>query len=603
MKRKFSEKEIFSLLKSCQDKPFIFLDTAVFDKENATSYLFKGFTKIITFNYGDNLDLFFEEIEDAIRKKLWLSGFFSYEFGYFLEPALHHFREKNKFPLAWLAVSKEPMKIKHKLDLTSACRKPHFKIKNLKANVDFPEYQKAIRKIKNYLRNGTNYQTNFSFKVKFDFFGSVLDFYLSLRHAQPTAYAALINIGKDFIVSLSPELFFKKSGNAILTRPMKGSFPRGVNEEADRLNMAVLAADRKNQAENLMIVDLLRNDLGRISQQVWVSKLFNIEKYRTIHQMTSTVAAKLKSNIKTKDIFTALFPSGSVTGAPKIKTMEIINELEKEPRGIYTGAIGYISPEKRACFNVAIRTIHLKNKKGEMGIGGGVIYDSSALKEYKEAYLKADFLTKNFPHFRLIETILFKPSQGYYLLKEHLNRLKKSCNYFSIPVNLEKIEKDLFHLANKNSQKKFKVRLSVDLAGKTKIEPSCLDTESEPVRLLISSKRTDPDNIFLYHKTTERNLYDREREEALKKGFFEVLFLNNKDEVTEGAISNIFIRSNGMLNTPPVKCGLLDGVLRQQLIKTGQAKEKNLSLQDILKAKELYIGNSVRGLLKVQIAK
>ncbi|MFA5271435.1 MAG: aminodeoxychorismate synthase component I [Candidatus Omnitrophota bacterium] len=593
--------KISSLLASCQNKPFVFLETAIFDKENTASFLFKDFTKIITFNHNDNVDLFFNQAESCLKKKLWLCGFFSYEFGYFLEPALYCFREKNNLPLGWLAACKNPIRINHKIDLKSLKESPDFKIKNLKANISFPEYRKAIAKIKSYLRNGTNYQTNFTFKLKFDFFGEALDFYLSLRVAQPTAYAALINTGKEFIISFSPELFFKKTGNKILTRPMKGSFKRGLTQEEDRKNIETLASDIKNQAENLMIVDLLRNDLGRVAKKVWVPELFNIEKYRTIHQMTSTVSADLKDNAIMKDIFTALFPSGSVTGAPKIKTIGIIKELEKEARGIYTGAIGYISPKKEACFNVAIRTIHLKNKKGEMGIGGGIVYDSSSANEYEEAFLKADFLTKKFPEFFLIETILFEPPEGYVLLKEHLARLEKSCEYFSIAADFKKLEKDLTVLAEKELTKKFKIRLLVDLTGNVKIEKNYLNKEERLVRVAISSKRINPDNIFLYHKTTERKIYDDERQQALKKGFFDVVFLNKKGEVTEGSISNVFIRKGGILYTPPVKCGLLNGVLRQHLFEGGKVKEKTLYLRDVLEADEVYIGNSVRGLLKVQV--
>lgn len=596
-----SKSEMLSLLASCQSKPFVFLETAVFDKDNTASFLFKDFTKIITFNYNDSVDLFFNQVDAALKEKSWLCGFFTYEFGYFLEPALYKFREKNNFPLAWLAVCKEPIQIKHEIELPCANKKAEFKIKNIKANISFSEYQKAIAKIKTYLRNGTNYQTNFTFKLKFNFFGDALDFYLSLRQSQPTAYAALINTGKDFIVSLSPELFFKKSGNAIITRPMKGSFERGLTEEEDRSNIKILGSDKKNQAENLMIVDLLRNDLGKIAKKVWVPRLFNIEKYRTIHQMTSTIAAKAKDDIGIKDIFSALFPSGSVTGAPKIKTIGIIKELEKEERGVYTGAIGYFSPKKTACFSVAIRTIHLKNKKGEMGIGGGIVYDSSTVKEYEEALLKAKFLTNKFPDFCLIETIRFQPSQGYFLLKEHLKRLKTSCEYFSVPVDSSKLENKLTKLAYNQKAKSFRVRVLVDLCGNVKIEKAPLNEHKFPLKVTVGSKRIDPKNPFLYHKTTERKIYEVERKRALNKGFFEVIFLNKQGEVTEGTISNVFIRKSGILYTPPVKCGLLNGVLRQHLLKTGRVKEKTLYLRDLSTADDVYIGNSVRGLLKAEI--
>jgi para-aminobenzoate synthetase/4-amino-4-deoxychorismate lyase len=384
---------------------------------------------------------------------------------------------------------------------------------------------------------------------------------------------------------------------------MKGSLARGFTLTEDKIRQDLLKADKKIIAENLMIVDLLRNDLGRIAEKVWVPKLFTAEKYRTIHQMTSTIAAKLKENISLKSLFTALFPSGSVTGAPKIKTMQIINRLEKEPRGIYTGAIGYISPEKSACFNVAIRTAAIRDDKGEMGIGGGIVYDSNPRQEYEEALLKAKFLREQFYNFELIETILWQNQRGYFLLALHLNRLKKSCDYFSIKLDFEKLNKELTVLENKlkSTNANSKVRVLVGLEGGIKLESSALGKIEVPVKIKISPKRINPNDPFLYHKTTKRELYEEELAKAKKEGFFEVIFQNLHSEITEGSITNIFILKNSMFYTPPVKCGLLPGVLREHLFITGKAKEKLLYRADIFGADKVYIGNSVRGLCEAQI--
>lgn len=602
-----SQKEIISLLTPCLKKHFVFLETANFDKDNTNSFLFKDFSKILIFNYKDDADEFFEKAENCLEQGQWLCGFFSYEFGYCLEPALYHLKEKNKFPLAWLAASKEPIKVIHREPLSMRTDKEpekKFRINSIKPSIGYNQYAKAIEKIKNYLRNGTNYQTNFTFKIKFSFSGDVLNFYLALRVAQPTSYMALINTGEYFIISLSPELFYKTKGNKITTKPMKGTFERGNTLFSDKVNENKLTADKKIMAENLMIVDLLRNDLGRISKKVWVSQLFSTEKYRTLFQMTSTISAELKNNTGIREIFFSLFPSGSVTGAPKIKTMEIIKELEKEPRNIYTGAIGYISPDKNSCFNVAIRTIALCSDKGEMGIGGGIVYDSSAKKEYAEALLKAKFLTQGLDNFSLIESILWTARRGYYLIDLHLNRLKKSCEYFSVNADFDKLKKELGILEKKLKAEngKFKIKILTDFEGSFRLEKSSLDKQTLPVRIKISRKKIDPRDIFLYHKTTKRVLYEEERYKAQNAGFFEVIFFNKYGELTEGSITNVFVAKRGVIYTPPVTCGLLNGVLRQHLLKNANVREKTLYLRDVLAADKVYVGNSVRGLLKAEIS-
>jgi para-aminobenzoate synthetase/4-amino-4-deoxychorismate lyase len=382
---------------------------------------------------------------------------------------------------------------------------------------------------------------------------------------------------------------------------MKGTVKRGLLLADDERNKRWLKNCKKIQAENVMIVDLLRNDLGKISNKVTVPCLFEVEKYRTLYQMTSTIEAELKDNVGIKDIFTALFPCGSVTGAPKIKTIEIIKRLEKEPRGIYTGAIGFVSPQKEACFNVAIRTIFVKNGKGELGIGGGIVYDSLERSEYEEAFIKAKFLTQRCPVFSLIETILWKEDRGYFLLDLHLKRLKKSCEYFSIPLNFKKVRKELEKTAEGLRGKKFKVRVLVNTEGKIALDSTPLEELATPVKVKVSSKTIDPHNLFLYHKTTQRSFYDEERKVAQAEGFFEVIFLNIYGELTEGAVTNIFVLNREGLYTPPLHCGLLAGVLREYLLREKKLTEKVIRLKDIMEADKVYVGNSVRGLMEAEI--
>jgi para-aminobenzoate synthetase/4-amino-4-deoxychorismate lyase len=592
----FHENQLPKLL-SCTTPPYVFLETILPDKENKNSYLFTDFIDILTFNHGDDPDSFFNKAQSYLKKGYWLCGYFAYEFGYCLEPALKALSQKNNFALAWLGVSKKPRLI-HNANVTVKPCQVDYTIDNIHPNINQDQYSESIQKIKYYLEQGLTYQVNYTFKIKFKFCGSIPKLYLHLRDSQPTPYAALIDTGLDQFISLSPELFFRIKGKKIITRPMKGTIERGKTMDEDKKACAFLRESQKMQAENVMIVDLLRNDLGRISKKVRVPKIFEVEKYRTLHQMTSTIQAKLRPDLSLKDIFSSLFPSGSVTGAPKIKTMEIIKKLEKEPRGIYTGSIGYISPDRDACFNVAIRTIHLKGQKGELGVGGGIVYDSLENSEYDEAMLKAKFFMQRNVRLSLIESILWADGK-YYLLDLHLARLKSSCDYFSIPLDIKRLKRKIIKEAP-DKDDKFKVRIQVDMAAQIIIEKIPLDKTPQSPKVKISSIRINPKDYLLYHKTTQRDLYDLELAKAKKEGFFEVIFLNTRGELTEGSITNLFIEKDKQLYTPVLSSGLLPGVLRQHLIEKGQVKEKVLYREDLTAADRVYIGNSVRGLIKAE---
>ena len=606
----FSRNYLKYILSQPDVKPFILLETAHFDKRNYRSFIFNSFQDILTLNLNDNLNSFFKRIDDYLKKGFWLAGYFSYEFGYLLEQKLYPLVPKGlSLPLAWLGVFKNPVVVNHReYNPISGEKniKATYQIKNLQSNITEKEYNNVIKKIKNYIQEGQTYQVNFTFKLKFDFEGDPVNLYLNLRRVQPTSYMAFINTGKDFILSFSPELFFHINQGIITTKPMKGTLSRGRFLDEDGLRENLLHKSVKNRAENLMIVDLLRNDLGRVAKKgtVIVKKLFSIEKYLTVLQMTSTIEANLKRNASLKNILSALFPSGSVTGAPKIRTMQIIRELEREPRNVYTGAIGYISPHHEVCFNVAIRTIHIdKRNKGSLGIGGGIVYDSIDKKEYKEAILKAHFLVKKFPNVSLIETIRWQQKGGYYLIDLHLERLKKSCEYFNIPCNSKKINQKLLILERIfNHDLVYKVRLLIDSEGRIRLEYWPLEIITLPLSAKVSSKRVDSKDIYLYHKTTNRYSYEKERKNAIKEGFLEVIFTNQKGQLTEGSFTNIFLLQANTLYTPSLECGLLKGVLREHFLRSKSAREKVLYPQDILKAEKVYLGNSVRGLMEANIS-
>jgi para-aminobenzoate synthetase / 4-amino-4-deoxychorismate lyase len=338
----------------------------------------------------ENVPHAFEKIEKALIEGLYVAGFFSYELGYAFEDAFSSC-SLNGFPLIYAGCYEKYQPNENQMSVTGH----DYEIKNVRFNISKEKYFEHIDIIRSYLQSGDVYQITYCLKILFDFNGSTFDLYKKLFNAQPVPYAAFIETEQYKMASLSPELFLYKRGSSIISKPMKGTWPRGDNLFADKLARQQFYYDEKNRAENVMITDLLRNDLGRIGKNIRVPRLFEITPFKKLFQMTSTVAAYIEPDIGLYNLFKSLFPSGSVTGAPKIRAMEIIHELEREPRNIYTGAIGYIKPDKDLFMNIPIRTalINQSNGKGEMGIGGGIVWDSTAEGEWDEGILKARFFT------------------------------------------------------------------------------------------------------------------------------------------------------------------------------------------------------------------
>ncbi|MDS4041603.1 MAG: aminodeoxychorismate synthase component I [Candidatus Competibacter sp.] len=456
-------------------------------------------------------------------------------------------------------------------------------------------YETVVGRVKDYLARGHSYQINFTFPLRASFDGEPWAFFVDLAAARQGEYAAFIDTGRFAICSVSPELFFQLDGERLIAKPMKGTAARGRTLAEDNARIVDLRQSEKNRAENLMIVDMLRNDMGRVAQvgSVTVPRLFEVERYPTLLQMTSTVTARTRASVV--EILASLFPCASVTGAPKVRAMQIIQELEPQPRGVYTGAIGFIGPERRARFNVAIRTVLVDRarRQATYGVGSGLVWDSDASDEYEECLIKARVLTERQPSFQLLESLLWEPGSGYFLLEEHLARLADTAAYFNIPLDRATIEARLTELAP-TSGKESKIRLRVNLDGTFAVEAAPLTQRAlpQPARVGLARAPVDSSMIWLYHKTTRREIYDAAR--ASRPDCDEVILWNERGELTEASMANVVLDLDGAWVTPPVTSGLLAGTFRRWLLAAGQIRARILTPADLHAAQRIALINSVR---------
>ncbi|MGE0055763.1 MAG: aminodeoxychorismate synthase component I [Hyphomicrobium sp.] len=584
---------------------FVLLDNST--RMDAISVLFEHPVKTVRADLPAEVPAALSALQDGAKRGLHAAGFFAYELGYVLEPRLaDRMPPKRSMPLLWFGLYKEPREMRGS-EVQAWLRAEAIgdpALGTLTHTWSQQDYLARFEKVQEYIRAGDIYQLNLTFKAKFHLEGSPLALYRDLRLKQKVAYGGLVDTGAATILSASPELFIEQHGRVISTRPMKGTAPRAGTHEGDREVRQMLSSDIKSRAENLMIVDLMRNDLGRIAElgSVSVTDLFTVETFQTLHQMTSGVRAVLKAEVTLEDLLKAIFPPGSVTGAPKIRAMELISDLETEPRGVYCGAIGRISPDGKALFNVAIRTAVIDREgHGEMGIGSGLVADSQGIKEHEECLLKMKFLTDPVRRFELIETMLHEPGKGIWLLERHIERLATSAGYFGFPYEEARVRAAIAKALEGKDLERARVRLLLDEEGgvSVTVAPQPVSAADAVMNYVVSDTRVSSGDLFLYHKTTRRELYDREwKHYADTLGADEVLYLNERGELTEGSRTTIFIEMDGVLLTPALSSGLLPGTLRADLIARGKAREVQLTLDDLSRADAVYLGNSVRGLMK-----
>jgi len=530
-------------------------------------------------------------IESRVKnERRWAAGFLGYEAAPAFDAAFAVHGDTS-FPCLWFGLFDEPVEA----DL-SGLPADGCPALDWQPSVDPGQYCDAVRRVKDYIAAGDIYQANYTLRLRAPFEGDPLALFRRITHPDSPGYGALVCAGDWALCSASPELFFMRQGDRVVSRPMKGTARRGPEYHADLAQAEWLQRSGKNRAENVMITDMVRHDMGRIADagRVVTPRLFDIEKYPTVWQMTSTVVCRTAAT--TAEILGALFPASSITGAPKVRAMQVIRELEPSPRRIYTGSIGFLAPDGRAQFNVAIRTVLVDRKKrmAEYGVGGGIVWDSDAGSEFRECCAKAQVLTQETPTFDLLETLRWAPEEGWVLLERHLARLQRSADYFGWPLDEAAVRGELAQQAQTFPAQSMRVRLCVACGGEVKIEAVVLPTISPVIRVRLAAQPVDSADLFLHHKTTHRVVYRKAMETAAGAG--DVLLWNERGEITESTIANVVVDLDGRRYTPPLRCGLLAGCYREHLLQSGQVSEKVLKIDDVKRAAAVYLVNSVRGM-------
>lgn len=538
-------------------------------------------------------------------------GFIAYEAAPAMDPAMvvcaspsppdTSDRSKRSMPLFWFGVYDQS----EKLSALPKIKAADCFVGPWASSRSPEEYGQDFTKIKDHIAAGETYQINYTLGLDATFHGNPYALFYRLYQRQPTPYATFLNIGSHAICSVTPELFFEQHKGTILSKPMKGTRPARGDQEARHASRTELVASKKDRAENTMIVDMIRNDLGRIARpgSVTTPSLFDIEEHPTVWQMTSTV--ECQSDAKVPEILAATFPCASITGAPKIQSMKIIHDLERRPRGIYTGTIGHFTADK-ARFSVAIRTaeVDLQQNQIEYGCGGGIVWDSREAAELAECHTKAEVITQEKADFELLETMLYRRGH-YFLLAAHLDRLLASAQFFHFPFDREACKLQLQGLAQKlqkKSEKRARVRLLLNSDGRIRLETSSCPREARRNwKIRLAREPIDSTNPFLYHKTTRRDVYRQALEQATDptgETFDDVLLFNERDELTETTVANILLKIDDRLYTPAVESGLLNGTFRCTLLAHGYIEEKSLTLDDLARADDFFLINSVRGFIQ-----
>ncbi len=559
--------------------------------------------------------LVLEAVSRASAAGHWCIGFVAHEAAGAFDSALIVQEVAGK-PLAWFAEFAAPSNACPSPDTlrasTSAslqvCPCPagevRYAVGEWRSDVDHLVFRDKVESIRADIREGRFYQVNFTTRLQASFSGDALSFHRALQSAQPNGYHAFIDTGHAQLLSVSPELFFTLHDGNVTTQPMKGTAPRGDTPEADdRIAWALTHSD-KERAENLMIVDLLRNDLSRIAKpnSVEVAALFALQPLPSVWQMTSTINATLREGLGLTDVFRALFPCGSVTGAPKVEAMRSIAALETAPRGAYCGAIGFVAPavdgQPRACFNVGIRSVWIEDGTATCGVGGGITWDSTVEGEWAEVIYKSRFVKRASKSFEMLETIRLEEGE-FTLLDRHLDRMENSARHFRFTFDRAPVAETLDRLKHQHPRGVWRVRLLLDRSGLVRAEAIALDDVPRNVVFRMAASPVSSADEFLLHKTTRRETY--EFHAPTGQAEFDTLLWNERGELTEFTRANLVMNIDGVMWTPPVACGLLNGTLRDDLVASGELRERVLTREDLAKAEGVWWLNGVRGWVAIRL--
>ncbi len=573
------------------------------DAAERRTLLFRSPLAILVADTAEQLPGLLRSLEVALAEGHYVAGYLTYEAACVLEHARG--RELPGEPLAWFGIYAPPEHLNTAAQRTddppTASRATSATTFPLcfALQLDRSTYLRRVSEAKRWIAAGDTYQINFTTAVESSFRGDPDALYTALAAQQPTAFSALLHTAADrHILSFSPELLFcVEADGRIAARPMKGTATTAQDDDAITA-AASLRNDSKSRAEHVMIVDLLRNDLNRVctAGSVHVDPMLHVEQYGTLLQMTSTVAGRLRPGVALGDLFRALLPPGSMTGAPKHRTTQLIRTLEDQPRGVYSGAMGFAAPDGSAVFSVPIRTLVLADQKLRMGVGGGIVADSHPEDEFAECWLKCGFLHRASHPFELVETLCW--DGAYAWIEDHLDRLESSANRLGFRFDRTAIRAALDNCAA-TLPGPSRVRLLLDRAGQLRFEPTALDRWPDPLRVRVSEKTVWSGDSFLRHKTTYRPIYDRELARARRDSFADTLFRNEHGDLTEGAISSLFALLDGAWVTPPLQAGVLPGVARGRLLHRGLVSERNLTEHDLEHAVALMMANGVRGTAQV----
>jgi para-aminobenzoate synthetase/4-amino-4-deoxychorismate lyase len=543
-------------------------------------------------------------VDQAAAEGWWAAGFVSYEAASGLDEALTTLPSPGGLPLAWFCLFRAAHDVEAvapaRPSVPSASSVPPYAVGPWRADWDEQAYASAVEAVRGRIGAGDTYQCNLTMRLRSEVSGDLPAFYRDLVLAQRGTHNAFVDTGRFVVASASPELFFEWAGGTLTAKPMKGTSVRGRWAEEDLARASALAGSAKDRAENVMIVDLVRNDLGKLAEtgSVRVPALFDLERYETLWQLTSTVTARPRAGTTLAEVFGALFPCGSVTGAPKASTMALIAELEEGPRGVYCGAIGVVAPPGaafRARFNVAIRTVVVDRASGEAtyGTGGGVTWGSDPSAEHAEALAKAAVLEAAGEDFSLVETMGYWPGEGLRNRARHLERLGRSAAYFGFRLGPESVASAL-QAALEVATAPCRVRLVASRDGSVDVELAPVPPPpGRPVPLVVDPEPVSTDQVWLYHKTTRRSAY--ELRAARHPGADDVVLVNERGEPTETTVANLAVRTGGQWWTPPVASGCLPGAERARLVEEGKLQERPISLAELYAASEVALVSSLRG--------